>query len=604
MKTTIWRVRAARCRTRARPSTFAGSIACTGSSITANRNGDSSSAARGRKTLTDSASSSPCDITPSAFAASPSARTSKSARPPRPTFLSVISCRSTLEPCRSSRQFAIARSEIGAKRSARRSSAAPLTHFSASLSAFSVPARCSTSRASSSHALTWVASSCHAAPRRESSASARPRARGAARPRRAPRRRAVGAARLVVGSRVRRAGGRRARVRVEQCVDAAARRGELALGVRQRGRLLLQRGGLLGGVRRPRVVEHAGRAAHRAVLAVADRERAAQQRGDVGRALGVRPRRVGVRALGHAQRLERRRGSRRRTARRARRAAAAAPCPRRTRARRAAARRARPGPACAAPSTPATSAARSSSGSSRATSASLLDGDRLALVVVGQPRLAESLRELVDVGQPEHRRQRVVERRQRVEHRRQLGVGEERAKRRQVAVPAVRGEHRGGRGAAARVPVAGAVRPLLGQRDGLARALQHELRRQPRRARVMQALPRLGPRLRALLPALQRAGHQQLEPLRERRLAAAVAADHDGQPRAAARAPASRPARSRGSPRRSPSAATPAARVAVALGAGVHGQLDHAPRLGVEVTRAQALQQQACAGPDPSGRRS
>ena len=52
VKTTIWRVRAARCRTRASPSTFAGSIACTGSSITAKRNGDSSSAARGRKTQT------------------------------------------------------------------------------------------------------------------------------------------------------------------------------------------------------------------------------------------------------------------------------------------------------------------------------------------------------------------------------------------------------------------------------------------------------------------------------------------------------------------------------------------------------------------------
>ena len=168
MKTTIWRVRAARCRTRARPSTFAGSIACTGSSITAKRNGDSSSAARGRKTLTDSASSSPCDITPSAFAPSPSARTSKFARPLRPDFLSVIVVQvdrralpqlaPVLDRALGDRREAFARAA---------SSAAPLTHFSASLSAFSVAARASTSRASSSHAATCVESSCQAAPRRD-----------------------------------------------------------------------------------------------------------------------------------------------------------------------------------------------------------------------------------------------------------------------------------------------------------------------------------------------------------------------------------------------------------------------------------------------------
>ena len=142
--------------------------------MTAKRNGDSSSAARGRKTLTESASSSPCDITPSAFAPSPSARTSKSARPAAAGLLErdVVQVDARALPAaRASWRSRARRSARSAR--ARSSSAAPLTHFSASLSAFSVAARASTSRACSSQPATWVESSCQAAPRRSSSAVAR-----------------------------------------------------------------------------------------------------------------------------------------------------------------------------------------------------------------------------------------------------------------------------------------------------------------------------------------------------------------------------------------------------------------------------------------------
>jgi hypothetical protein len=158
----------------------------------------------------------------------------------------------------------------------------------------------------------------------------------------------------------------------------------------------------------------------------------------------------------------------------------------------------------------------------------LLRGGLLALGVERQARLRELRGERVQVAQAQDGRERVVERGQRVEHRRQLGVGQERPERGQVAVPAVLVEDLRGGGAAARVPVRHAVRPLLRERDRRA-AFELELRGDARRPGVMQALPRLAPRLRALLPALERAGHQQLQALRERGLAGAVAAHHDGQ---------------------------------------------------------------------------
>ena len=218
--------------------------------------------------------------------------------------------------------------------------------------------------------------------------------------------------------------------------------------------------------------------------------------------------------------------------------------------------------------------------------------DGLALVVVLEPRAAELGGQLVDVGEAEHRRQRLVERGQRVEHRRQLGVGEERAEARQVALPAMLGE-RGGRGRAARrVVERHAVRPLLLERHGRARALQHELGRDPRRAFVVQALPRLRPRLRSLLPPLQAAGHQQLQALGERGLAAAVAADDDGQ----ARARLERQRRRRADPaealdghRAQPHGrGRPVARRFT----GVAGDLDHAPGLGLQLAGREAFEQE------------
>ena len=50
MDTTSWRSSATSDRTRASPSTRAGSIDCTGSSITRNRNGFAGNVARGKKT--------------------------------------------------------------------------------------------------------------------------------------------------------------------------------------------------------------------------------------------------------------------------------------------------------------------------------------------------------------------------------------------------------------------------------------------------------------------------------------------------------------------------------------------------------------------------
>jgi len=65
--------------------------------------------------------------------------------------------------------------------------------------------------------------------------------------------------------------GRGAGVGVDQCVDAAARRREVGLGARQRPRLLVERRGRLGGVGRPRLVEHVRGAADRAVVGQAVR---------------------------------------------------------------------------------------------------------------------------------------------------------------------------------------------------------------------------------------------------------------------------------------------------------------------------------------------
>ena len=593
--------------------------------MTAKRNGDSSSAARGRKTLTESASSSPCDITPSAFAPSPSARTSKSARPDRPDFLSVMSCRSTLEPCLSSRQLAIARSEIGAKRSARSSSAAPLTHFSASLSAFSVAARASTSRACSSQPATWVESSCQAAPRRSSS----PPARAASARRWPAAARAASRSVAAAVSAVARASGMGGEAAASEsaaggvlaaansesagCGALAAANSEPAGGARsaadgaaasadgvaasadgvaasadgaaasaagvaasaaggavagsskptwraksgaawavasnrvsrprraaatpsfrarQRLGLLAQRLRLLRRVRRPGVVEHVRGAADGAVvgepLRIADRERLAQQRRDLRGPTRVGLRGVALRPLGDPERGERL-------------------------ADHLVGGHVQPGQAAQQRGVAAVVrgvleqlgdrgqvrlAGLERGGDQRGVlvvgvqprdQAVARRGDGLALVVVGQPGRAERRRQLVDVGQPEHRGQCLVQGRQRVEHRRQLGVRQERPEARQVAVPAVLRQHRRGTGAAARVVVRRAVRPLLRERD-LATALQHQLGRDPRRALVVQALPGLRPRLRALLPALQPPGHQQLEALGERRLAGPVATDDDRQP--------------------------------------------------------------------------
>ena len=382
---------------------------------------------------------------------------------------------------------------LGDRREALRaaaSSAAPLTHFSASLSAFSVLARASTSRACSSHAATWVESSCHAAPRLPSSSAARAerarrwtaaamtssRGRAASSVRAGHgdrcggdrgvgvRRRSAGES--VGGERRRRAGGgaaaaarpggrretdlrgqrrRGAGVRVDQRVDPPSRRGQLRA----------RAASALGPVRRAPspvsaawvaqlLVEHVRGAADRAVvgepLRVADRERAAQQRGDVGRALGVGRGGVLVRALArraaavNASRISSSAGQRA-----GRPAGAGSRCRRCSRARRPAAAAIASRSGLRAPSAAATSAACSSSGSSRATSASS-QARRRPCAGCRRPggRRASDPTSSSMSPRPEHRRQRLVQRRERVEHRRQLGVGQERAERRQVAVPAVR----------------------------------------------------------------------------------------------------------------------------------------------------------------------
>ena len=321
VKTTIWRVRAARCRTRARPSTFAGSIAWTGSSMTAKRNGDSSSAARGRKTLTESASSSPWTSRRARWRPRRRRGRRSPRGPPRPTFLSVISCRSTLEPCRSSRQFAIACSEIGAKRSARSSSAAPLTHFSASLSAFSVAcARLDLLRLR--RARRDVGRRAPARPRRGAELGAGAlgegaqaggggddvvagavRGRAGRRSRGRRRRPRRGARAASSPRRRRRAASRRSGASTAAARGRCAQRSAARAASSARGAWSSERGGLLGA---PAVahassstsgVPQTGQSSVR--LGVADGERAAQERGDVG---GAARRRSPRRPRGRARR--------------------------------------------------------------------------------------------------------------------------------------------------------------------------------------------------------------------------------------------------------------------------------------------------------------
>ena len=192
-----------------------------------------------------------------------------------------MSCRSTLEPWRSSRQLAIACWEIGAKRSARIVSAASLSHFSASLSAFSVPARASTSRACSSQARSCAASSCQAVSRRSSSACASSR-----------RPRAFAAACASASSSV--AAGRGAAC---ASVQRARRRDH------HRSPRLLELGLPPPAPGRPR---RRRRLAHRARLAVPHLQGLAQQGGELGRARRVGLRRVVVRPVGDPEALERR----------------------------------------------------------------------------------------------------------------------------------------------------------------------------------------------------------------------------------------------------------------------------------------------------------
>ena len=119
--------------TRASPSTLAGSIACTGSSITRKRNGLAGSVARGRNTLSASALTSPWLMTPSAEPGAPSTLTSSSTCRWVADPASLIAPRSTLLSWRSIAQMARAWSASGASRSLRMSSVAAFSHFSAAL---------------------------------------------------------------------------------------------------------------------------------------------------------------------------------------------------------------------------------------------------------------------------------------------------------------------------------------------------------------------------------------------------------------------------------------------------------------------------------------
>ena len=284
------------------------------------------------------------------------------------------------------------------------------------------------------------------------------------------------------------------------------------------------------------------------------------------------------------RRARRPRGSARRPAARGRRAGAGSRCRRCSRERPRAAARSRPGPASSRRRRRRRARrARRRGPAGRPALARRLTSlrwlSRLSRVAVSWPH------QLVDVGEAEHRRQRLVERGERVEHRRQLGVGEERPERGQRAVPAVRGEHRGGGRAAAHVVVGRALGPLLRERAVSLEpsiASSAESRVGPSWCRHCQvsvhAFGRFSQRFSS-------AGHQQLEAFGERRLAAAVAADDDGQ----ARAGLERQRRGRADPaealdgdRAQPHRRRGARRRARAR---VARELDHVLGLGVELAR-------------------
>ena len=153
------------------------------------------------------------------------------------------------------------------------------------------------------------------------------------------------------------------------------------------------------------------------------------------------------------------------------------------------------------------------------------DAGLTLLARVGQARLHHH--ELLE---PEHRAERVVERRGPVlQQRAQLVVGEERPERAERARPAERverlrlaalglgGDHAGAQ-VRVRAPRArGHERPL---------ALDQQLRGDRRRLGLMQVAPAQLPRLGAPFPAQAGAGEQHLRAFGEARLAGAVAPDH------------------------------------------------------------------------------
>ena len=133
MKTRTWRSADALSRTRARPSTRAGSIDWTGSSMTMKRNGLSGRVARGTKRLRASECSSPWLITPRAAPATPSTVTSRTTRRRVPSPVSWIRPSSTWLCWRRRSQISPAFSAMGPKRSSRMPAAAFLSQLSAGL---------------------------------------------------------------------------------------------------------------------------------------------------------------------------------------------------------------------------------------------------------------------------------------------------------------------------------------------------------------------------------------------------------------------------------------------------------------------------------------
>lgn len=120
----------------------------------------------------------------------------------------------------------------------------------------------------------------------------------------------------------------------------------------------------------------------------------------------------------------------------------------------------------------------------------------LGVVLQSEPLARESGEQLVDCLESEDRRERGVERGELVEHRRELGVREERAEAHQGLVPSALAEHLGRGGASGRVGVGGAAFPRLLQGDRRVLAGHDELGGDARRLVGMQALPRARPVLR------------------------------------------------------------------------------------------------------------